>query len=97
MGKTQLLTLHPLKGEVFVFSGKMHTLLRKEAIKEVFIRGGICEENVTKNTTYLVIGLENPEAIKRNVSTKLGKAEEYNAAGISIKIITEEEFLNLLR
>ncbi|RTR26558.1 hypothetical protein EKG37_21035 [Robertmurraya yapensis] len=86
-----------LKDETFVFTGKLSFLVRKEAIKEVLLRSGKCNDYVTKKTTYVVAGLEDfQNFIKGTKSTKLKKAEKYITNGVKLKIINEQEFLELL-
>jgi DNA polymerase-3 subunit epsilon len=92
----QIISFKVLKGEIFVFTGKMFSIVRKDAIKEIERRGGKCEENVTKRTTYLVVGQENNEQVSGSKSTKLRKAEKYIEEGIPIIILNEEEFLSRL-
>lgn len=94
----KLVSSHSLTGEVFVFTGKIASIARKDAMKEVIKRGGECSENVTKKTTFVVTGLESLEHfIYKTKSTKLNKAENYIKAGIPMTIINEQEFLLLLK
>jgi len=74
----------PLTGLEFVITGTLETFSREEAATRIKTRGGIFKDNVTKNTTYLVVGADPGGA-------KLRRAEE-----LGVKQLTEEEFLKLL-
>ncbi|MGP8153138.1 MAG: NAD-dependent DNA ligase LigA [Smithella sp.] len=73
----------PLKGKSFVFTGTMDSMGRNEAKIIVENLGGTIHSNVTKSTTYVVAGSEP--------GSKIDKARSSG-----IKIISEEEFLNLI-
>ncbi len=90
---------HPEKPAVFanhsvVFTGKLASFPRSEAQELVRRLGGDTPPRVTKNVTLLVIGDEGylKEIVKSN---KLKRAEEINAEGSSIRIISETEFLEM--
>lgn len=73
-----------LKGSTFVLTGELEAMSRdqaKEAIREL---GGDVSSSVSKLTDYVVAG-ENP-------GSKFDKAKE-----LGIKIISEQEFLKLLK
>ncbi len=77
---------HPkteVSGKTFVFTGTLERLARAEAEKRVESLGGKAASNVSRNTDYLVHG---PGA-----GSKLEKA-----LGLGIKLMTEEEFLELI-
>lgn len=73
-----------LAGLSFVFTGELNSLTRTEAQMRVRELGGSVSDSISQKTNYLVVG-ENP-------GSKLKKAQELN-----IKIINENEFLNLLK
>ena len=73
----------PLAGKSFVFTGTLHNLTRIEAKGIVESLGASAADSVTQTTDYVVAG-ESP-------GSKLEKAK---ASGI--KIIGEDEFLNLI-
>lgn len=86
------------KGKTFVFTGSLASIGREKAIKEVVKRGGTCKGYIDKNTSYLVVGLEPLEHyLSGTKSTKILKAEEYIKKGHAIKIITDLEFLSILK
>ena len=74
----------PLSGTEFVLTGTLESLSRKEAEEKIKALGGTTGSNVTKKTTYLVVGADP--------GSKLAKAQT-----LGTKILNEEEFLQLLR
>jgi DNA ligase (NAD+) len=75
----------PLKGLEFVISGRLKTFAREEAEARIKALGGSTKDNVTRKTTYLVVG-EEPGG------TKLAKARE-----LGTKTLDEEELIKLLK
>lgn len=73
----------PLAGKTLVVTGTLPTLSRKEAESLIETNGGKAASSVSKKTDYVVAG--------ENAGSKLTKAERLN-----IKIITEEELLNMV-
>ncbi|MDE1967253.1 MAG: NAD-dependent DNA ligase LigA, partial [Patescibacteria group bacterium] len=73
-----------LAGKSFVFTGTLPTLEREEAQRMVRENGGDISSSVSKKTSYVVAGEE--------AGSKLDKARE-----LEVKIISEEEFLKILR
>ena len=72
-----------LAGLAFVFTGEMLSLSRNEAKERVRNEGGEVSEAVSKNTSFVVAGT-SPGASKMAKAGKLG-----------VKVITEEEFLEM--
>ncbi len=84
---------HPLFDLTCVITGEMQEMSRKQAMQRIVDCGGHVADNVTKKTDILVIGADaDPE----KKSGKQKKAEAYLAAGQSIRILTEPDFLTLL-
>ena len=77
-------TSNKLKGKTFVLTGSLESISREEAEDKIRSLGGNPSDSVSKNTDYLVLGLEP--------GSKLQKAKK-----LGIKIIEEKEFLSLLR
>lgn len=73
----------PLDGVEFVLTGKLESSTRYEAEAKVRALGGKAASDVTRNTSYVVIG-DNP-------GSKLAKAQR-----LGVKTIDETEFLKLL-
>ncbi|MFC1989655.1 NAD-dependent DNA ligase LigA [Chloroflexota bacterium] len=71
----------PLAGIEFVITGRLETFSRQEAEARVKARGGTAKDNVTRNTTYLVVGADPGDS-------KLNKAETLNT-----ERLTEAAFL----
>ncbi len=73
----------PIKGKKIVFTGKATNFTREEFEKLIIKYGAWPSDSVSRNTDYLVVG-ENP-------GSKLEKAKS-----LGIKILSEQEFLELL-
>ncbi len=74
-----------LSGSTFLFTGTLPTLKRSEAEKLAEANGGKLLSSVSSNLNYLVAG--------ESAGSKLDKAKKIK----SVKILSEEEFLNLLQ
>jgi len=74
----------PLAGQEFVITGKLEASTRQEAEAQVKALGGSTGSNVTRKTTYLVVGVDP--------GSKLARAQ-----ALGTKQLTEEELLHLLR
>ncbi|GFZ32401.1 DNA polymerase III subunit epsilon [Clostridium zeae] len=84
------------KNELVVFTGKLISMTRDEAMKLVKKLGGATGSSVTKNTTILVTNMKDIKALRREeMSIKLKKAIDLNTKGQDIKFLNEEEFLKL--
>jgi len=73
----------PLAGLEFVITGRLETFSRQEAEERVKALGGTAKDNVTRKTSYVVVGAEP--------GSKLARAQE-----LGTRQLTEEEFLRLL-
>lgn len=74
----------PLAGLTFLFTGTLKTMSREEAKRLVEAAGGKTASSVSKRVDYLVVGTEP--------GSKLEKAK-----GLEIKVIDEEEFLDMVK
>lgn len=74
----------PLTGKVVVFTGELDSMTRSEASERVKEYGGFVASAVTRNTDLVVVG--------RNPGKKAQKAKE-----LGIKMISEDEFLKMLK
>ncbi len=73
----------PLAGLEFVLTGKLESFSRSEAEAKIKALGGKASSDVTKRTSYVVVGADP--------GSKLAKAKK-----LGIKTINEAEFLDLL-
>jgi len=71
-------------GKSFVFTGGMERLTRDEGKKIVRDFGGEASESVSKNTSYLVAGIDP--------GSKYDKAKK-----LGVKITSENDFLELIK
>lgn len=86
-----------LGGQSFLFTGKMATMQRSEAQKNVRAAGGSVASTVSKTLTYLVIGDEgSPLYGEGRKGSKQTKAESLIEAGAELKIVSETAFLRML-
>ncbi len=95
--KTDFDTNHPFYKKEFVFTGKLDSMARKEAMQKVVDIGGFCGNSVTQKSNYLVIGIQDFNRLKDGIkSSKMKRAEQLAKKGQGIEIITEQEFLQML-
>ena len=91
-----------VRGRVFVFTGRLHTLSRATAAQLVRQGGGIVRGTVTRETDYIVSGDAGREEgagggeRAGGQSRKLRSAVELKAAGAPLRILGEREFLCLI-
>jgi len=79
-------TSNILEGKSFVITGNFGTSSRRKELGELVEKfGGKKRSSISKNTDYLIAG-------EKAGSSKISKADELN-----IKIISEQEFLDLLK
>lgn len=71
-------------GMTFVLTGALELFTRDEATEKIELFGGKVSGSVSKKTTYVVAG--------ENAGSKLQKANE-----LSIPVLSEQEFLNMLQ
>ena len=82
--KTEITKSNKLGGKTFVVTGTLSSMSREEAKEKIREMGGDVSSSVSKNTDYVVAG-EEP-------GSKYDKAKE-----LGVKIINEDEFLDLLK
>ncbi len=73
-------------GMSFCFTGELHTMKRADAENLVKENGGMAKSSVVKGLSYLVTN-----------DTASGSSKNVKAAKLGIPVISEEEFLNLLK
>lgn len=90
-------TENPIYGNVFVFTGTLAKMSRREAMQIVVNRGGANADRVTQKTNYLVLGNNDYcSSIKDGKSAKQKKAESLKLKGHDIEIIPENVFYDML-
>ena len=88
---------HPLYNKHCVFTGELSNMSRPEAMQMVVNIGGQCGNSVTRNTNYLIMGIQDySKFIDGEKSSKTKKAEELINRGQELEIISEDEFYELL-
>lgn len=85
-----------IKGKHIAITGILMFYKRSEAFDRIRDLGGIPQENVTKETDYLVVGHYRKNSITNGKSNKRMLAERYISQGYSIWIIKEDLFLLML-
>lgn len=95
--KTNFDETHPLYGKKCVFTGVLEKMIRQEAMQFVVDLGGEVQNNVTKETNYLILGNNDYcTSIKGGKSNKQKKAEELLIKGQDISIIPENVFYDMI-
>lgn len=95
--KTEFDQTHPLYGQRVVFTGVLERLARKDAAQIVADLGGINQDNVTRQTNFLILGNNDYcSSIKGGKSNKQKKAELYQLDGLPIQIISENVFYDMI-
>lgn len=74
-----------LAGKIFVVSGVFHQLSRNELKKLIEDNGGKVSSAISKKTSYVVAG------------DKMGPAKLEKANSLGVQIITEEDFMEILK
>jgi DNA ligase (NAD+) len=87
----------PVAGQSFLFTGALESMTRKVAQQRVRELGGQTPSSVKKSLDFLVMGDADIERFEGGwTSSKLDKAQRYNADGSEIAIIGESEFLKMV-
>ena len=88
---------HSFYKKYCVFTGKLDKMLRADAAKIVADVGGFCQNNVNKDTNFLILGnLDYVSNIKNGKSNKQKKAEKLILSGQDLKIINEDVFYEMI-
>lgn len=87
----------PFYGETISFTGAL-SLPRKEAARLAVLAGCNVGDGVTKETTLLVVGIQDKDKLAGyDKSSKHRKAEQLISKGQNIRIITENDFLDMVQ
>ncbi len=73
----------PLSGQEFVITGRFEAFSRPEAEAKIKALGGSAKDNVSRNTTYLVVGADPGSKLSR-------------ARALGVKELSEQDLLKLL-
>lgn len=88
---------HPLCNKNCVFTGTLERFARKDAMQIVADLGGICQNNITAKTNFLILGNNDYcPLIKDGKSSKHKKAEALKLQGNDIEIISENVFYDMI-
>lgn len=83
--------------EVYVFTGRMAYASRAVCAREVVERGGSVEENVTRRTTFLVLGtFGSRDWTQSSYGRKIQRAQELRDAGFPLRIVSEDHWAEAL-
>ncbi|MGB5388455.1 MAG: BRCT domain-containing protein, partial [Eudoraea sp.] len=74
-----------LKGQTFVVSGVFEKISRTELKKNIEDNGGKVSSSISSKTSYVVAG------------TNMGPSKKDKADNLGIPIISEDEFLTMIR
>lgn len=88
---------HPLYQKKVAFTGTLISMTRKHAMQLVLDKGGIPSNSVTKDTDYLVMGIQDySRFVDGKESQKTRQAKKLIMEGKCIEIIDEDEFVRLI-
>lgn len=83
--------------DVYVFTGRFAYGTRADCEREATSRGSTCEKNVTRRTSFLVIGTFGSEDWKHSsFGAKIQKAIKLRESGFAIRIIGEDHWAKAL-
>lgn len=89
---------HPLYGKAIAFTGTLKSMSRAEAQRSVIEAGGHAAKYVNEQTHYLVLSEKVFTNVGQGVlNNKVRLAGQVNNQGNQVKLISEKEFLRLLR
>ncbi|MCO7174773.1 exonuclease domain-containing protein [Sporolactobacillus kofuensis] len=84
-------------GKSVVFTGKLLSMQRKNAMQHVINAGGNPQKGINKMTNVLVVGKEDPKVVGSDgKSSKIKKVEQLLSDGLDIQIMDEDEFLKMI-
>jgi tetratricopeptide (TPR) repeat protein len=90
------MTIQSLRNARIAFTGRLGAITPRQAAEIVASAGARFSNNISRLTSFLVIGMRGwPLLADGSVSAKLRRAEELNARGCRIDIISELRFLEL--
>ena len=88
---------NPFYNKSVAITGTLERMQRRDAMQLIANLGGICQDNVNKETNYLILGNNDYNPLLRGEkSNKLIKAENFKLKGNDIEIISENVFYDIL-
>jgi NAD-dependent DNA ligase len=82
---------------VYVFTGRFAYGTRAHCEREVMQRGGSCEPNITRRTSFVVIGTFGSRDWKHSsYGRKIQQAVKLRESGVTIRIVGEDHWANAL-
>jgi len=88
---------YELKDKTITFTGRLHLLSKKQAVQLLEQAGAVVEEQLNRQTHLVVVGMGGwPIHKDGSISRKLSKAEQLQAQGHPIQIISEPVLLEKL-
>jgi NAD-dependent DNA ligase len=79
--------------ETYVFTGRFAYGTRADCEREVTKRGGRCERNVTRRTTFMVIGtFGNRDWAQSSFGNKIRQAVKFRTSEFPIRIVGEDHW-----
>lgn len=88
---------HPFYGKNIVLTGELLSLERKDAMQALVDVGAILKSGVSTKTDFLIVGQQDKSIVGDDgLSGKEEKAYALIEKGINIKILNEDEFLQML-
>ncbi|MEO9591240.1 BRCT domain-containing protein, partial [Rhodopirellula bahusiensis] len=90
--------IRPLEGRKVVFTGVLTKLQREEAEILTSRCGGKCQSSVSRKTDLVVVGELDSRTVNagRTMSSKEATARQLADEGAAVKIMTEQEFLEMI-
>lgn len=90
-------TGHVFFNKCCVFTGKLEKFTRVEAAQIVVDIGGRCEDRITKQTNFLIVGdMDYKKGLEGYESSKLRKAKQLIANKQDLQILPESAFYDLV-
>lgn len=84
--------------EVYVFTGRFAYGTRRQCAKEITGRASVVEDNVTRRTTFVVIGsFGSRDWLMSSYGTKIRKAADLRESGFAIKLVCEDHWASALQ
>lgn len=84
--------------EVYVFTGRFAYGTRHQCHREVTDRSSSVDDNVTRRTSFLVIGsFGSRDWMTSSYGTKIRRAAELRSGGFAIRLVSEDHWASNLR